>query len=51
MYKSYKDYESNKEKDEVAIQAGKLIAKEIMENTDDRTGLIDTLKKGGVIKA
>lgn len=29
--------------DEAAIKAGKLIAKEIMENTDDRTGLIETI--------
>lgn len=27
-----------------AIEAGKLLVKEIFENTDDRTGLIDTLK-------
>lgn len=30
--------------DSAAIEAGKLLVKEIFENTDDRTGLIDTLK-------
>ena len=31
---------SNKEKDEAAIEAGKLLVQEILYNTDDRTGLI-----------
>jgi hypothetical protein len=31
-------------KDELAIEAGKLLTKEIMLNTDDRASLIDTLK-------
>lgn len=35
--------------DEAAIKAGKLLVQEILFNTDDRTGLIDTLKKGGKI--
>lgn len=35
--------------DEAAIEAGKLLVKEILFNTDDRTGLIGTLGKGGVI--
>lgn len=30
--------------DNAAIECGKLLVKEIFENTDDRTGLIDTLK-------
>lgn len=30
--------------DEAAIKAGKLLAKEIIENTEDRTGLIKTIK-------
>lgn len=38
--KEYEEAEGSK-KDEIAIKAGKLIAKQIMENTDDRTGLID----------
>lgn len=35
--------------DEAAIEAGKLLVKEILFNTNDRTGLIGTLGKGGVI--
>ena len=35
--------------DDAAIEAGKLLVKEILFNTDDRTGLIGTLGKGGVI--
>lgn len=50
LYSKYTDYEySQKEKDEVAIEAGKLLVKEILFNTDDRTGLINTLKQGGII--
>lgn len=50
LYSKYTDYEySQKEKDEVAIEAGKLLVKEILFNTDDRTSLIDTLKQGGKI--
>lgn len=33
--------------DKAAIECGKLLAKEIIENTDDRTGLTKTLQKGG----
>lgn len=43
----YEEGTSNAKKDELAIEAGKLLWKEILYNTDDRTGLIDTLKKGG----
>lgn len=52
----YNKVESKSEKDSIAIKAGKLLAKEIIENTQDRTGLMDTieaptkLKKGGSIK-
>lgn len=50
LYSKYQDYEySQKEKDEVAIEAGKLLVEEILFNTDDRTGLINTLQKGGKI--
>lgn len=35
--------------DKAAIEAGKLLVKEILFNTDDRTGLINTLKNGGKI--
>lgn len=51
LYKIYYNEESSKEeKEEAAIEAGKLLTKEIMLNTDDRTGLIDSLKSGGTIK-
>lgn len=50
LYDSYKHYDtSNKEKDELAIEAGKLLVQEILFNTEDRTGLIDSLKNGGKI--
>lgn len=49
----YSKYQSNnftqKEKDEAAIEAGKLLVEQILFNTDDKTGLINTLKKGGKI--
>lgn len=45
----YSEDSTNKEKEEAAIDAGKLLTKEIMLNTDDRTGLIDTLQKGGSV--
>ena len=35
--------------DEAAIEAGKLLVQEILFNTEDRTGLINTLKQGGTI--
>lgn len=47
----YEEDTSPSKKDELALEAGKLLWKEILYNTDDRTGLIDTLKKGGAIKA
>lgn len=51
LYKIYYNKESSKEeKEEAALEAGKLLTKEIMLNTDDRTGLIDSLKSGGTIK-
>ena len=39
------DSKSQSEKDEIAIKAGKLLAKQLMENTDDRTGLIEEVKE------
>jgi hypothetical protein len=48
LYKVYYDESSTqRERENAAIDAGKLLTKEIMLNTDDRTGLIDTLKQGG----
>lgn len=47
----YKDYynsdKSQKEKDEAAVEAGKLLVYQILFNTDDRTGLIKRCKEGG----
>jgi hypothetical protein len=39
LHKIFKEG-TNKEKDEAAIEAGKLLVQEILYNTDDRTGLI-----------
>ena len=51
LEKKYYDKDSSqKEKDESALEAGELLVKEILHNTDDKTGLIDTLKQGGVLK-
>lgn len=48
LYKSYSHYTtSQKEKDDLAIEAGKLLVQEILFNTQDNTGLINTLKNGG----
>ena len=35
--------------DKAAIEAGKLLVQEILFNTNDRTGIIKTLKQGGII--
>ena len=48
--KYYGEESSQKEKDKYALEAGELLVKEILHNTDDKTGLIDTLKQGGVIR-
>lgn len=45
----YSEDSTNKEKEQASLDAGKLLTKEIMLNTDDRTGLIDTLQKGGTL--
>ena len=45
----YSDESSNKEKEQAAIEAGKLLVFQILENTEDRTGLIESCKKGGTI--
>lgn len=45
LYSKYYDYEySQKEKDEVAIEAGKLLVEEILFNTEDRTSLIEQIQ-------
>lgn len=43
----YSEESSNKEKDQAAIDAGKLLVYQILENTEDRTGLIESCKQGG----
>ena len=43
----YSDESSNKEKEQAAIDAGKLLVFQILENTEDRTGLIESCKEGG----
>lgn len=48
LHKIYKEG-TNKEQDEAAIEAGKLLVQEILYNTDDRTGLISKCKEGGKI--
>ncbi len=51
LYSKYtSDESSQKEKDEVAIEAGKLLVYQILENTEDRTGLISTLQQGGTLE-
>lgn len=45
-YKEYYSEEiSQKEKDELAIKCGKRIVKELLYNTDDRTGLLKNMKE------
>ena len=42
LYNEYYEEDASKQaKDNIALQAGKLLLKEILENTDDKTGLID----------
>lgn len=44
LYKEYYDSDtSNSRKNELAIEAGKLLSDEIINNTDDRTNLIETV--------
>lgn len=48
LYKDYYDSDkSQKEKDEAAIEAGKLLVYQILFNTDDRTQLIKRCEEGG----
>ena len=46
-HKYYSEDLTQKEKDELAIEVGKLLVKEILYNTDDRANLIDKCKEGG----
>ena len=45
----YSEESSNKEKEQAALDAGKLLVYQILENTEDRTGLINSCKKGGTL--
>ena len=45
----YSDETTNKEKEQAALEAGKLLVYQILENTEDRTGLIESCKKGGTL--
>ena len=42
-YKKFNDTESEKEKDEIAIKIGKFLTQEIIENTEDKTNLIEEI--------
>ena len=44
LHKSYKDAESQSEKDKISIEAGKFLTKEILENTEDKTGLLNEIQ-------
>ena len=43
----YSENATNKEKEQAALDAGKLLVYQILENTEDRTGLIEACKQGG----
>ena len=45
----YSEESSNKEKEQAALDAGRLLVYQILENTEDRTGLIESCKKGGTL--
>ena len=45
----YSEESSNKEKEQAALDAGKLLVYQILENTEDRTGLIESCKQGGTL--
>lgn len=49
MKKYYDEDASQADKDKYALKAGELLVEEILHNTEDRTGLVDTLKQGGVL--
>lgn len=46
----YSEEATNKEKEQAALDAGKLLVYQILENTEDRTGLIESCKKGGTLQ-
>ena len=44
LFKVYNDTESEEEKNNIAIECGKFLASEILENTDDKTGLLNEIE-------
>ena len=44
LHEKYKKAETQKLKDEIMIECGKYVADQILVNTDDRTGIIDTIE-------
>lgn len=46
-FKKYKEEESQSKKDEIAIKCGKMLAKSIIEDTDDKTGLMEKIAENG----
>ena len=44
FFKKFNEAEDKKDKDLIAIEAGKFLASEILENTEDNTGLIETIE-------
>ncbi len=44
FFKQYKDTESKEEKNKIALECGKFLSSEILENTDDKTGLLNTIE-------
>ena len=45
LYKKFNEEESASKKDEIAIEMGKIITCEIIEHTDDKTGLIQEVEQ------
>ncbi len=45
LRKKYHETESPTEKDKIAEEAGRILSDSIMEDTDDKTGLIDSIKE------
>lgn len=44
FFKQYNDADSQSEKNKIAIECGRFLTSEILENTDDRTGLLNTIE-------
>ena len=44
LYEKFKKADTQKLKDEIMIECGKYVADQILVNTDDRTGIIETIE-------